>query len=179
VRALFVLAVFVLFSDPASAGGGRDCASFADSTVTATDLGCFETLRWKDDYVYGTRVCLIRSAANVCSGVFFELGGPPRFEAKILDHVSCPVTGNRVTFKSISADWDMSGHVSHTPLSFHGVLDNDRLRGTYSFGEEATKVNWKRTRKSFHTRSLVGAACKRRRPRPSRDRTKDALAEPL
>ncbi len=55
MRALLVVMVFAWLGDPASAGGRRDCTTFADKTVTATDLGCFETLRWKDDYVYGTR----------------------------------------------------------------------------------------------------------------------------
>jgi hypothetical protein len=35
---------------------------------------------------------LIRSAADVCSGVVFVLEGPPRFDAEILDRVSCAVS---------------------------------------------------------------------------------------
>lgn len=151
----------------ASADARRECKVFEDKAVTATDLGCFETLRWDQDYVYGTRVCLIRAATDVCSGVVFELDGPARFDPQILDRVSCGGNGNTVTFKGTWVACDMASRCTSTPLSFNGVLAGDRLRGAYTQGDDKTKVSWKRTRKTFDTRALVRKECKRKRPEPS------------
>jgi hypothetical protein len=145
------------------ADADRDCTVFDEKATVATDLGCFETLRWDDDYAYGTRVCLIRSAANVCSGVVFLLEGPPRFEAQILDRVTCSDV-NAITFKGTWVACDMASRCTHTPLTFKGALADDRLSGTFTLGEDTAKVRWKRSRKKLDTRARVRAQCKRKRP---------------
>jgi hypothetical protein len=167
VRILLVVALLC-----GIANADRDCKVFDDKATVATDLGCFETLRWKDDYVYGTRVCLIRAGSNVCSGVMFLLEGPPRFEPQILDRVSCG-KDNAIAFKGTWVACDMAGRCSHTPLSFTGVLAGDRLRGTFTLPEATEKVSWKRSRKKIDTRADVRAQCKRKRPAATSNRDDD------
>ena len=101
----------------ASADAPAECRAVNDKAVTTTDLGCFDGLKWEDDYVYGTRVCLVRTDTDLCAGVAALFGGPPELDAQRLDRVSCGGNGNSVTFSGVWGACDMAGNCHATPIA--------------------------------------------------------------
>jgi hypothetical protein len=152
-RSLALLCVFggIAVAEPKQ----RECKQLQAPDVTVTTVGCFAG---------PLTICLVRSATDVCSGVFVV----PKMGSQIIETVRCGGNGGTLTFKGSWVTCNMAGDCPETKVSFNGAVAGDRLRGKYTEADETTRVSWRRSRSKLDAKALVAAACKRPKLEPRR-----------